>query len=51
MKLCNAIIDWLGKDPVFPWFAGSGLAFVLCCVTVAFVVALIANKKLRNKFF
>ena len=51
MKLCNTIIDWLEKDHMFPCFAGSGLAFVFCCVTVAFVVALIANKKFRNKFF
>lgn len=51
MKVFNSIIEWLGKDPVFPWFEGDGLTFVLCCLILGGMIAICISKKLRNKFF
>ena len=51
MKVFNSIIEWLRKDPVFPWFEGDGITFILCCLILGSMIAICVSKKLRNMFF
>jgi len=44
-------VDWLIEGKAFPWFEGSGFAFIVCCVAIGFCVAVAVSKKVRNKFF
>ena len=51
MKVFNSIIEWLRKDPVFQWFDGDGITFILCCLILGSMIVICVSKKLRNMFF
>lgn len=47
----SKIMEWLATENCFPWFAGSGLTFVLISFITVGVIAVCCSKKLRKMFF
>lgn len=46
----EAIVSWLISEP-FSWFAGTGLAFVLCCIALIAGILIVFCKPLKKIFF
>jgi hypothetical protein len=54
--MLKTVVDWFTEGPALGErlkgvFDGSGFAFIVCCVTIGFCVAVAVSKKVRNKFF
>lgn len=45
------IVDWLFFSEPFSFFAGNGVAFILCCAAIAATIVVMSVKSLRKFFF
>ena len=46
------IIDWLFySENCFSWFSGNGFAFIICALSLSFMIGVLTSKKIKNIFF